>query len=60
MLKAFQAQDHVLNELNFEFKKLLICKILQINCQMHFLITKVSFKLVNHLQVCARKSGGTK
>jgi len=60
MHKAFQAQDHVLNELNFEFKELLICKILQISCQMHLLITKVSFKLVNPLQVCARKSGGTK
>ena len=44
----------------FEFKELLICKILQVNCQMHLLITKVSFKLVNPLQVCARKSGGTK
>jgi hypothetical protein len=60
MHKTFQAQDHVLNELNFEFKELLICIILQINCQMHLLITKVSFKLVNPLQVCARKSGGTK
>jgi len=59
MLKAFQAQDHVLTELNFEFKEL-ICKILQIDCQMHLLITKVSFKLFNALQVCARKSGGTK
>jgi len=26
MLKAFQAQDHVLNELNFEFKELLFAK----------------------------------
>ena len=52
MIKVFQAQDHVLNELTFEFKELLICKILQINCQMHLLITP--------LQVCARKSGGTK
>ena len=59
MLKTFQVQDHILNELNFEFKEL-ICKILQINCQMHLFITKVSFKLVNPLQVCARKSGGTK
>jgi len=57
MHKAFQAQDHVLN---VEFKELLICIILQINCQMHLLITKVSFKPVNPLQVCARKSGGTK
>ena len=57
MHKAFQAQDHVLN---VEFKELLICIILQINCQMHLLITKVSIKLVNPLQVCARKSGGTK
>ena len=54
MLKAFQAQDHILNELNFEFKERLICKILQINCQMHLLITKVSFNIVNPLQVCAR------
>ena len=60
MHKTFQAQDHVLNELNFEFKELLIYIILQINCQMHLLITKESFKLVNPLQVCARKSGGTK
>jgi hypothetical protein len=60
MHKTFQAQDHVLNELNFEFKELLICIILQINCQMLLLITKVSFKLVNPLQVCARKSSGTK
>ena len=60
MHKTFQAQDHVLNELNFEFKELLICIVLQINCQIHLLITKVSFKLVNPLQVCARKSGGTK
>jgi len=60
MHKAFHTQDHVLNELNFEFKELMICIILQINCQMHLLITKVSFKLVNPLQVCARKSGGTK
>ena len=59
MLKTFQAQDHVLNELNFEFKEL-ICKILQINCHMHLLTTRVSFKFVNPLQVCARKSGGTK
>ena len=57
MHKAFQAQDYVLN---VEFKELLICIILQINCQMHLLITKVSFKPVNPLQVCARKSGGTK
>ena len=57
MHKAFQAQDHVLN---VEFKELLICVILQINCQMHLLITKVSFKLVNLLQVCARKIGDTK
>jgi len=47
MHKAFQAQDHVLNELNFEFKELLICIILQINCQMLLLVTKVSFKHVN-------------
>ena len=60
MHKTFQAQDHVLNELNFEFKELLICIILQINCQMHLPITKVSFKPINPLQVCARKSGGTK
>ena len=60
MHKAFHAQDHVLNELNVKFKELLICIILQINYQMHLLITKVSFKLVNPLQVCARKSGGTK
>ena len=59
MLKEFQAQDNVLNELNFEFKEL-ICKILQINCHMHLLTTKISFKFVNSLQVCARKSGGTK
>ena len=59
MLKAFQAQDHVLNEFNFEFKEL-ICKILQIDCQMHLLVTKVSFKLVNPFQVCTRKSRGTK
>ena len=57
MHKAFQARDHVLN---VEFKELLICIILQINCQMHLLITKVSIDLVNPLQVCARKSGGTK
>ena len=57
MHKAFQAQDHVIN---VEFKELLICIILQINCQMHLLITKVSIKLVNPLQVCDRKSGGTK
>ena len=38
MHKAFQAQDHVLNELNFEFKELLICLVLQINCHMHLLI----------------------
>ena len=57
MHKAFQAQDHVLN---VEFKELLICIILQIKCQMHLLITKVSFKLVNPLQVCAKKTGGTK
>ena len=49
MHKAFHAQDHVLNELNFEFKELLICIILQINCQIHLLITKVSFKLINPL-----------
>ena len=60
MHKTFQAQDHVLNELNFEFKELLICIILQINCQMHLLITKVSYKLFNPLQVYVRKSGGTK
>jgi hypothetical protein len=60
MHKTFQAQDHVLNELKFEFKELLICIILQINCQMLLLITKVSFKLVNLLQVCAKKSSGTK
>ena len=46
MLKAFQALDHVLNELNIEFKELLICKVLQINCQMHLFITKVSFNLL--------------
>ena len=57
MHKAFQAQDHVLN---IEFKELLICIILQKNYQMHLLITKVSYKLFNPLQVCARKSGGTK
>ena len=57
MHKAFQAQDHILN---VEFKELLICIILQINYQMHLLIIKVFFKLVNLLQVCARKSGGTK
>jgi hypothetical protein len=60
MHKTFQAQDHVLNELDFEFKDLLICIILQINWQMHLLITKVSFKLINPLQVCVKKSGGTK
>ena len=27
MLKAFQVQDHVLNELNFEFKELLFANI---------------------------------
>ena len=59
MIKAFQAQDHVLNELNFEFKEL-IYKILQINFHMHLLTTKISFKFINPLQVCARKSGGTK
>jgi hypothetical protein len=57
MHKAFQAQDHVIN---VEFKELLICIILQINYQIHLLIIKVSFKLVNLLQVCARKSGDTK
>ena len=57
MHKVFQAQDHVLN---VEFKELLICIILQINCQMHLLITKVSFKPVNPLQVYTRKSVGTK
>ena len=57
MHKAFQAQDHVLN---VEFKQLLIFIILQINYQMHLLITKVSYKLLNPLQICARKSGGTK
>jgi hypothetical protein len=57
MHKAFQAQDHVPK---VEFKELLICIILQINCQLHLLITKVSIKLVNPLQVYARKSGGTK
>ena len=60
MHKTFQAQDHILNELNFEFKELLIYIILQINCQMHLLVTKVSFKPINPLQVCAKKSGGTK
>ena len=45
MLKAFQALDHVLNELNFEFKEL-ICKILQINCLMHLLY------LLNLLILC--------
>jgi hypothetical protein len=60
MHKTFQAQYHVLDELNFEFKELLICIILQINCQMHLLITKVSFKLVNPLPVCTRKNGATK
>ena len=53
MHKAFQAQDHVLNELNFEFKELLICIVLQINCHMHLLI-------INLMQVCARKSSGIK
>ena len=53
MHKALQAQDHVLNELNFEFKELLIYIILQINCQMHLLVTKVSFKPINPLQVYA-------
>jgi len=53
MHKTFQAQDHVLNELNFEFKELLIYIILQINCQMHLLVTKVSFKPINPLQVYA-------
>ena len=57
MHKAFQAKDHVLN---IEFKELLICLILQINCQIHLLSTKVSIKLVNLLQVYARKSIGTK
>ena len=57
MHKAFQAKDHVLN---IEFKELLICIILQINYQMHLLITKVPYKLFHLLQVCARKSGGTK
>ena len=57
MHKAFQAQDYVLN---VEFKELLICIILQINYQMNLLITKVSYKLFNPLQVCARKSGGIK
>ena len=57
MHKAFQAQDHVLN---VEFKELLIYIILQIICQMHLLITKVSFKPINPLQVCTRKSGDTK
>ena len=33
MLKTFQAQDHVLNELDFEFKELLICIVLQTNYQ---------------------------
>ena len=51
MLKAFQALDHVLNKMNFEFKELLICKILQLNCQMHLQITKISFKVFNPLQV---------
>ena len=60
MCKTFQAQYHVLNEPNFKFKELLICIILQINCQMHLLIIKVSIKLANPLQVYARKSGGTK
>ena len=45
MHKAFQAQDHVLN---VEFKELLICIILQINCQIHLLITKVYFNLLIH------------
>jgi hypothetical protein len=59
-IRHCKLKDHVLNELNFEFKKLLICIILQINYQMHLLITKVSFKPINQLQVCAKKSGGTK
>ena len=41
---------------NFGVQRTIICKILQIDCQM----TKVSFKFVNALQVYARKSGGTK
>ena len=45
---------------NFGVQRTIICKILQIDYQMHLLITKVSFKFVNALQVCARKSGGTK
>ena len=59
MLKAFQVQDHVLNELNFEFKELLFANIANY-CQMHLLIAKVSFKFVNPCKLCARKSGGTK
>ena len=46
MHKAFHDLDHVLNELNVEFKELLICIILQINCQMHLLITKVFLNLL--------------
>ena len=42
MHKALHALDHVLNELNVEFKELLIYIILQVNYQMHLLITKVS------------------
>ena len=47
MHKVFQDQNHILN---VEFKELLICIILQINCQMHLLITKVVF--LNLLILC--------
>ena len=42
MLKAFHFLIHVLQKLNYKFKELLICKILQTICQTLLLIIKVS------------------
>jgi len=41
MQKAFHFLIHVLQKLNYKFKELLICKILQTICQMLSLIIKV-------------------
>jgi hypothetical protein len=42
---VFQVLIHVLQKLNYKFKRLYIYRGLQMNCQMHSLIIKVSQNL---------------
>ena len=55
MFNTFLPQIHVLKTLNFRFRKIAICNILQITCQIHLLATNISQNPIILQQLCLKE-----